>query len=471
MDISDVVLKCGYIPKEIKGKGSYGLVYSVGNENGDIFAFKYIRSGEIYKSYGIDSLVEIDILSRIHHPNIIQSLKILTSTDHQIDGLALILPLADRTLYDCLTDPMMTTLNKIPILFKIAKSLEFLHKNNILHLDIKMSNVVLQGNNPFLIDFGLSLIVDDAIIGRCLSNDRVTLDYRAPEILKGETIYNTKVDIWSLGILMLYFLSGKIIYQVDMNTITNKELYNVIVKRFSNQDIYKELLINVNNEYRSICQDLLSKILQVDPTKRISIEEICNHKLFDNYRTIINGTTIDQRINYDYASDQRSLIKLLIQWTSDIFGNNPVEILFLAIDLFNRVSSYYKNEEEIKRIHVVASCIWMSAKITEYQYMKLPIYIEKLTPLVKNIIDTIILQCEMEIISHLSGILYLSKLYKQARNTTDLKLSFDSIIMSQDSTLYARVDTERWENILKQNNNNPPNKNISIKDFLSIKQE
>jgi hypothetical protein len=467
-DVESQIVKCGYLPKEIKGKGTYGIVYSVSGDADELFAFKYINQNDIYKIYGVDTLTEIDILSKIHHPNIIQINKILTPVDYQINGIALVLPLADKSLYDCIKDPTMTTSLKIPIIYNIANAISFLHSNNILHLDIKLENVVLQNNHPYLIDFGLALTVDDANIGRCLSNEHITLDYRPPEIIDGSNVYNSSSDIWSFGILMFYFLSGENIYGTDVGKLGIKQFYNLIIQKFSDKTIFKRLLMNISPDYRSKCEDLLSKVLQTDPKKRISAQEICDHPLFDKHRKSINGTIVDPPIIYTYGPDQRELIKLLIRWAGDIYGDYPVEILFLAIDLFNRLGSYYKNEDENKKIHVVATCLWMAGKITEYYFYQLKPYIEKLSVLVQNMSESLLLKCEMEIISHLSGILYISKFYKMSTNAHDLKTNFDNIIMSRDSTLYARVDINKWTIVLAENRKPSANKNITIKNFLLL---
>src|SRR3989304_6822237 len=146
------IAACGFEPIERKGKGSYGFVYQVGDANGNLYAFKYIIPDPSYNKFGLDSLNEIDILTRVNHPYIIHAASIITSQTCQIDGLAIILPLADRSLYDLIKDPVTTTDMKLPILYKLASALDFLHHNNILHLDIKAPNVVIQGiteNTPY----------------------------------------------------------------------------------------------------------------------------------------------------------------------------------------------------------------------------------------------------------------------------------------------------------------------------------
>ena len=98
----------------------YGLLSEMGNTEGNIFGYKYIPSGSV------DCLNEIDILSRINHPYIIHTPGIITKHDFHIDGIAIILPLADRTLFNIITDYNMTTEDKLPILYKLSTALAFL---------------------------------------------------------------------------------------------------------------------------------------------------------------------------------------------------------------------------------------------------------------------------------------------------------------------------------------------------------
>lgn len=466
------VTACGYEAIQRKGRGTYGFVYEVGDAQGDLFAFKYILPDVLYDKWGLHDLNEIDILSRVDHPHIIHAAKIITSHNCELNGLAVVLPLADRTLYDLMRDIAITTDDKLSILYKLATGLQFLHNNNILHLDIKTTNVVLQGikeNHPYFIDFGLSMVVDDVVEGKFDPHTRVTIDHRAPEILTGSHIYNAAVDIWAFGIMMLYTICGHGIFNVDFNTIKDNELHTIVVNLFKDPNNFDFFLRNVRQKYRPLCKNFFTRVLNLDPTLRLTALEICDHPLFDEFRYPINGTLIEPYIPHDYAADHRDILKVLIHWASSIYENSRAELLFLAIDLFNRVSSYYKDRSSLDRMSLAATCIWVAAKLTNSVDIPVDILIIDINKMVPTITPKSILQNEIEIIHLLSGILDISQLYRACKTGDELIFSFQHILISKDSNLYARTNIPAWIDVMKKyiTETKYVNKNITITELLS----
>lgn len=463
------VSTCGYEPIERRGKGTYGYVYEVADEDGEPFAFKYILPDPQYQNEGLDSLIEIDTLSRVNHPHIIHAKRLITVHDCQIDGLAIVLPLADRTLYDLIKDPLLSTSVKLPILYKLAKALEFMHASNILHLDIKGQNVVLQSNTPYFIDFGLSMLVDNATIGQDNYRTRVTIDHRPPEILAGGRRYNAAVDVWSFGIMMLYLLSGtNIFYQVNFGTATPNTFLPFVLNYFNDPNTISDLLIGMSPKYRPLCVDLLSRILRIRPSERLTATEICQHPLFDTFRSQIDGFLDGPPTYFDYAPDHRNILKLLIFWTQHLLPSSRAELLFLAVDLFNRTGSFYKDKSPLQRMSLAATCVFMASKLTSSAPISLKDYTTQIANTVTGITPEMILADEINVIHLLSGVLNVSKLYNACSNGDELKLTFIHVILSRDSTLYAMTDIPAWVNVMKQNIITPiyPDRNITIQQLI-----
>lgn len=89
---------------------------------------------------------------------------------------------------------------------QLVRGLEYLHSINIVHRDLKMSNLLLTNKGILKIaDFGMARLCGESLesdVSRDLSPEVITLWYRAPEVLFGDTKYSFGVDIWALGCIL-----------------------------------------------------------------------------------------------------------------------------------------------------------------------------------------------------------------------------------------------------------------------------
>lgn len=145
---------------------------------------------------------EVNFLNNLKHENII---KILYEDP---ENLIFFLEKGETDLCEYIKENKLKTINeKLDILEQIAKGLVYLHKNQIIHGDIKTENVVKVNNKWKLIDFTYSLETDkngEIVIDFCRGTDT----YVAPEIMcnyfiptKENYLLSTKSDIWSFGML------------------------------------------------------------------------------------------------------------------------------------------------------------------------------------------------------------------------------------------------------------------------------
>lgn len=464
--IVDQIRSCGFEPEQL-GQGSYGKVFSVRDIGGSVYALKYIREPN-YNIIGFQGLLELDILRRLDHPHLIHSPQIITPIICDLhEALAVVMPLADTTLNNTI-NKNLTTETRLNILYKLSTALAFMHQNNILHLDIKAPNIVLRNDEPYLIDFGLAMIVEDAHVGRYWNHELVTASNRPPEIFAGGRQYNGVVDVWSLGIVALWLLSGQpTIFSERPNWNDDKAMLdeiNIIVNVR-----LPTLLTGIRDRYHEGCLSLVQGMLDLDPNKRLTSQQVVDHPVFDDFRTMIVGKIITRQYVPDYAADHRDILKVMLVWAQNIFGGNSAKSLFLAIDIYNRLGSFYKNEQPIKRMNMAAMSLIIAMKLFDEPYDGFPKYQRLLNKLVPEISVRDLLRAETEIIYYLDGVLYHSPFFDKLRTGDDLKLTFDNIIMDRDSTLYLRVDTEAWPRVARQlvSNVRYPSKNISIKELFS----
>lgn len=144
---------------------------------------------------------------------------------------------------------------------QIIYGLEEIHKNNIVHRDIKPENLLLKENKVLtIIDFGLS---NNYKPGQLLTTACGSPCYAAPEMILGRKYKGLSVDLWSSGIVLYAMVCGYLPFE---DQVTERVYKKILSGRF-------EMPEHLSKE----CRDLLSKILTVNPNKRISLEEIKQH--------------------------------------------------------------------------------------------------------------------------------------------------------------------------------------------------
>ena len=186
---------------------------------------------------------------------------------------------------------------------QIIEGIEYLHKRNIVHRDVKPENLLLDFDNTIkIVDFGLSnrYINNELLLTACGSPC-----YAAPEMVAGKKYFGPMVDIWSSGIVLYAMICGYLPFE-DPNTA---KLYKKIMEGdFSIPD-------HVSNE----AKDLLHCILRTNPKTRYNIDNIKKHPWLKSnglHRSISNHTKVDNKVinqMADYGFNDKKNIKALIK--------------------------------------------------------------------------------------------------------------------------------------------------------------
>lgn len=141
----------------------------------------------------------------------------------------------------------------------MINALAYCHANSVIHRDIKPENILLGYNNELKIsDFGWSVHAPSSRRQTMCG----TIDYLPPEIILRKT-YDYKVDLWCLGVLTYEFLVGRPPF--ESRDVQNT--YNRILKVEYTFPDY----VSTN------ARDFISSLLQLDPTKRMSLNAAKKH--------------------------------------------------------------------------------------------------------------------------------------------------------------------------------------------------
>ena len=195
------------------------------------------------------------------------------------------------------------------ISFQILSGIEQVHSELIMHRDIKLENILYDEENNIVKigDFGLSRKLD-----YCLESqytDVGTYPYKPPEVLLGLKNYTTAFDIWSIGCILVYICTMSHLFGAEDPVGVIKLMYDIFgsfndnvlpgYKDFPNANLVVNLpekegiglveYIKQNQKFKfenDNFYDLITKMLCIDPSKRITAKKCLKHPFFSDINVI-----------------------------------------------------------------------------------------------------------------------------------------------------------------------------------------
>ena len=254
------------------GSGTYSTVHKgIDKRTRELVAIKILERKRIIRgSFSIDNLIqEIELLKKLQHKYIVK----MEDFCWDSQNIYIIMELCEVSLSAFIKKRQRLSESTCRIFVRmLAEAMKYLRANNVCHFDLKPQNLLLTRpthSSSFVLkicDFGfaqhLSLEeVNDTIKGSPL--------YMAPEIILKHK-YDPRADLWSIGVILYECLFGKAPY-------SSRSIQELLDKVKSLQKIE----IPPNTKISTECEDLLTRLLQHDPDRRITFDEFFNHDFVD----------------------------------------------------------------------------------------------------------------------------------------------------------------------------------------------
>ena len=284
----------------IVGEGAYGIVYKCLNKETN----KYVAVKKFKETH--DKLVqktmkrELAMLQLLRHENVVEFQESFVSKGN----FFLVFEYVEKNLLEVLEESPHGLSPKLirSLVYQMCKAVSYLHKNNMIHRDVKPENLLIDENfNLKLCDFGFARKVK---LNKNNNNIDTMTDYvatrwyRSPELLLSGGIYGPEVDYWAIGCIMGELADGNPMFpgedEVDQLDCIIKILGNLpenLVNMYYENPIYngKDLFKikkpeTLEKRYMGILSptaiDFMKGLLELDPTKRLSGDNVFKHKYF-----------------------------------------------------------------------------------------------------------------------------------------------------------------------------------------------
>ena len=294
-------------------EGTYGVVWKARDmATNEIVALKQIKfDSDQQKKQGfpVTALREIGVLLALNHECIVTAKEMVVGSDS--DKVFMVMEFMELDLQEAMKQkrqyPNVLRQGELKgIMQQILSGTNHMHSKWFLHRDLKTSNILVHKTGKVaLCDFGLARRFQDP--PRALTQLVVTLWYRAPELLFGENCYGPGIDMWSLGCIFGELICQEAIMQGQGELDQIDKIFQMvgapteetwpgfgklpsagIFRWKSNQNkilLPEKFPVNAPPHFRQTFldgngYDLLSKMLTLDPKKRISAADALNHIYF-----------------------------------------------------------------------------------------------------------------------------------------------------------------------------------------------
>ncbi|CAK68809.1 unnamed protein product (macronuclear) [Paramecium tetraurelia] len=304
------------------GKGNFASVYMAQNiENEKNMAIKVFSKQVAYaEEQGKKAILnELQIMRQLNHTHIMQMYEVYETQNSLYVGLEL---LEGGSLYDLIKEKTLLSTSQIQqIMVGVLQGLHHMHQKDIMHRDLKLENILFKHQKKMdsvvIADYGLATKVNEPVYlySRC-----GTPGFVAPEVinLKDQKAHYSEVcDIYSLGLVFYILLSGK-------QAFSGKS-YGTVIKQ--NREAVINFQIKQLQQAPSSAMDLMRRMLEKDPNRRISAADCLKHPFLAEMNNYMADDSVNDSIDEDnelggVASRMNALNEEVIKF--DIFRRNAI---------------------------------------------------------------------------------------------------------------------------------------------------
>ncbi|KAD4586493.1 hypothetical protein R6Q59_035190 [Mikania micrantha] len=257
---------------------------------------------------------------------------------------------------------------------QIASGLAALHRANVIHRDLKPENCLFldkSKDSPLkIMDFGLSSVEEftDPVVGLFGS-----IDYVSPEALSQQKI-TSKSDMWALGVILYILLSGYPPFSAQSHLQKQRMIMN------GNFSFFDKTWKKISRS----AKDLISSLLNVDPQKRPTADEILKHPW------VIGDSATERQIDPEIVTRLQSFNARRKFRAAAIASMYTCTVFLRTKKLKNLVGSYDLNQEELQNLrnHFKTLCAdGENATLDEFQEVLKAMKMTSLIPLAGRIFD------------------------------------------------------------------------------------
>jgi len=287
------------------GEGAFSVVIeATKKETNDSYAVKVVTKSKLNAEDEVALKDEIQVLNELKHPHIICLYDVFEEANYyylvteKMSGGELFDRIVSKSFYN-----EKEARDVCKILFE---AIGYCHSKQVAHRDLKPENLLLRSEDN---DSEIK-IADFGFAKKCLTPNSLTTQcgtpgYVAPEILEG-VAYDTKSDMWSLGVIVYILLGGYPPF-IEQN---QRELFRKIRK--GQYEFHEEYWGAVSDE----AKDLISSLLTVQPSKRLSASESLRHKWMVQDASVLEeqdlGTNLSELRKYNAKRKFKAAVHTVI---------------------------------------------------------------------------------------------------------------------------------------------------------------